>query len=303
MSDSYRGFSKEALEREYSPSSCIPDIQPFLDRYSTLSREVREALSATSQCKLGLRYGTQPGQTLDLFIPSAEHDNKPPLHVFIHGGYWQQLDKSDSSFGALSFVQAGVAYCAINYTLAPTANLDEIVGEVRSAIAWLYSHAAELGFSEEQIYLSGSSAGAHLAAMAMGTRWQDYAVPSDVIKGVCAVSGIYDIEPIRQTYINEPLDLTEQQVLGNSPLFHTADHPCPVLIAYGANETQEFKRQSIDYAAVLESRGVDVSVHEIADKNHFDVILELADPDSVLWALTFELITLARAPGASRASR
>lgn len=290
MADLYRGFDKESLEREYSPSSCIDDIQPFLDRYARQSREVREALSANGQSRLDLAYGESAAQTLDLFLPEESAGDAPALHVFIHGGYWQLLDKSDSSFGALAFTRAGAAYAALNYTLAPKANLDEIVEEVRQGIAWLYNNAAALGFARERIYLSGSSAGGHLAAMAMHSDWSEYGLPIDVIKGVCAVSGVFDLEPIRHTYINEPLQLSEAQIEANSPMRLGLTYTCPVLLAYGDNETSEFKRQSRDYAAHLAAAQVDVELREIAHRNHFDVILDLADSNSSLWSSAYRMM-------------
>ena len=280
MSAIYRHFTQAQLDKEYSPSSCVENINLYLQRYAQTSREVRKALAGSPGCLTNLRYGNREKQTLDLFLP--ENHNRTPLHIFIHGGYWQQLDKSDGSFGAPPFLKSGAAYCALNYTLAPDANLDEIVEEIRLAIAWLYCNTDEFGYDRERFFLSGSSAGGHLAAMMLYTNWQKYQVPQDVIKGLCAVSGIYDLEPIRLTYVNEPLCLTDQQVYDNSPIQHQPLVNCPVIVAYGANETDEFKRQSIEYQALLGSQGIEPAIQEIAGRNHFDVVMDITNPESWL---------------------
>jgi len=276
----YSGFDQETLEREYSPSSCIDDISVFLDQYAKTSATVRNRALANNHCRLGLSYGTSAPEALDFFVSDTSGD--VPLQIYIHGGYWQLLSKDDSSFAATMFLDSGAAFAAVDYTLAPHKTLTMIVEEVRTAIAWLYMNADNLGFDKDKIYVSGSSAGAHLAAMLLVTDWARFDVPDDIVRGLCAVSGIYDLEPVSLTGINDKvgMDLTEARAM--SPLLHKVKHRCPVILAYGDNETSEFKRQTNDYLAHLQGQGLSVNCHEIPGRNHFDVIMDLMDANSWL---------------------
>jgi len=276
----YRHFTKAELEREYSPSSCVPDINVFLQKYAERSQAARQS------CKVitGIRYGASADETLD-FFPAASAN--APVEVFIHGGYWQALSKDESSFAAPDFVQNGVAFVALNYSLAPKVDLDEIVRQCRHAIAWLYQNANDLGFDKKRIFISGSSAGAHLAAMVTATNWQrDFGLPNSLIKGCTAVSGVFDLEPLRFTYLNDPLQLDAETVRRHSPLFLRPGVPTDLIVSWGDNETAEFKRQSREFAAAWEAR----EVFEMSGHNHFDVILKLGEATTPLGQAVFRQI-------------
>ncbi|MCG3117940.1 MAG: hypothetical protein ALAOOOJD_00065 [bacterium] len=268
----YRSFTHAELEREYSPSSCVADINIFLQEYAERSRLARQ----TCAVQADLSYGAGPEETLD-FFPAASANAS--VEVFIHGGYWQALSKNEASFAAPDFVRAGAAFVALNYALAPQVNLAEIVRQCRAALAWLYQNAASLGFDRERIFVSGSSAGAHLAAMVTATNWQhDYGLPNDLIKGCAAVSGVFDLAPIRLTYVNAPLHLDAESARRHSPLFLRPCVATPLIVCWGENETAEFKRQSREFAAAWGNAGNPCEVFELAGYNHFDVICKLGDP-------------------------
>ena len=138
--------------------------------------------------------------------------------MFIHGGYWQALDRKDFSFVAERLVEAGAAVALVGYDLAPAVDMDTIVGQIRAAIAWLYRNADAHGFDPDRICLAGHSAGGHLAAMALATDWTAFGLPADLVKGVCAISGVFDLEPIRLCYLNEVVRLDAEQARRNSPV-------------------------------------------------------------------------------------
>lgn len=272
----YRSFTKAELEREYSPSSCIPDINVFLRAYAERSRAARES------CRMiaNIPYGPHTDEIFD-FFPAVSKN--APLQIFIHGGYWQALSKNDSSFAAPDFVRAGIAFVTLNYSLAPQAALDEIVRQCRAATAWLYRNAEQLGFAKNRIFVSGSSAGAHLAAMVAATNWQrDYNLPNGLVKGCTAVSGVFDLEPIRFTDVDAPLLLDAETARRNSPLFLRPIVPAKLIVCWGDNETAEFKRQSLEFAAAWENVENATEVFEMAGYNHFDVILALGDTTTAL---------------------
>jgi arylformamidase len=276
----YLSFDQAELDREYSPSSRIDDISVFLDAYAAISSKIKIKATNEGLCLQNLAYGSQKDERLDLYLPSTTAG--APLHIFIHGGFWRALSKDDSAFAAPMFQQEGSFFAAIDYTLAPNATLTQIVRQNRRAISWLFDNADNWGFDRNNIYLSGSSAGAHLAIMMLLTDWSQYGLPQNTIKGVCAVSGIYDLEPIRLSYVNEPLGMSPQEAAENSPMGKKLRDHCPIIFAYGDNETSEFKRQTDEYRDFLLQSGESISFGEIKDRNHFDVIMDLMQSDTWL---------------------
>ena len=294
MKPVYATFDQGTLDQEYSPSSCIDDIDVYLDEYALTSKAAKNDALEDNACDADLHYGPGAEETLDLFLPAEP--GSAPLHVFIHGGYWQLLSKDESCFAAPMFQQNGSLFAALNYTLAPQQTLTGIVEENRRAITWLYQNADDWGFDRERIYLSGHSAGAHLAMMMLQTDWPKFGLPQDVIKGVCAVSGVYELEPVRLSYVNDVLGMDTSEAERNSPIRHNLTNDCPVILAYGDNETGEFKRQTDAYESVLQDAGTPVTLSEIADRNHFDVILDLADANSWLSRQVFSQMGIGGAP-------
>lgn len=280
MTNIYADFDQAELDREYSPSSCVDDINVFLEKYVLFSKTAKQASLDNGTCTPDLRYGTGAEETLDLFAPT--HADPAPLHVFIHGGYWQLLSKNESCFAAPMFQERGSYFAALNYTLAPQQTLTGIVEENRRAIVWLYSTAEKWGFDPNRIFLSGSSAGAHLATMMLLTDWTVYGLPEDTIKGVCAISGVFDLEPIVLTYVNDVVGMDTEEAILNSPVHHRIRNRCPIILTYGDNETDEFKGQTNRFADILKEANIPVTLGEVSGRNHFDIVLDLMDSETWL---------------------
>lgn len=280
----WRDLDAAAREREYSPSSCIGgNYQPFVRAYAQKSGEARSRTPG----RLGLAYGPKAAQRLDLFVPSGQA-GLAPLLVFMHGGYWQELSKDDSSFAASHCVEQGFALAVLDYTLAPDASVAQIVGECRDALAWLHANAASLGLDSQRFVVAGSSAGAHLAAMTALPR-----PGAPALRAAVLVSGIYELEPLVGTSINDALCLTLESARELSPALLALQGFPRAIVAWGEVETPEFKRQSHDFAARLGRAGVGCETIEVAQRNHFDVILGLADTQDPLGrAVTALLRTL-----------
>jgi len=191
-------FDRAARERDYSPSSVIGgDYAPFLERYRTASAAALRTLAVQRD----LRYGDASRAVLDYFPPPT-WAGRPGLLVYFHGGYWQELSKTDSAFLAPAWHAAGFAHAVAGYSLAPAAPLPEIVDECRAAVAWLHARADSLGFDASRIVLAGSSAGAYLAAACADGQ-------GPPIRGIVPVSGIYDVAPLIGTTVNDALGLDE----------------------------------------------------------------------------------------------
>lgn len=282
-------LSAEEREREYSPSSCIGgNYAPYIEQYATLSEA---ALKGASR-HVELAYGSAAAHKLDLFLPEhGDSDSLPPLLLFIHGGYWQELSKASSLFSAPDCTDAGIAFAAIDYTLAPQASVHDIVLECRKALRWLHQHGEELGFDPQRIVVSGSSAGAHLAAMCCLRGWKDDAdLPVGAPAAAVLVSGIYELQALIGTSINEALSLDVESAQAISPQQLDLTGFPPAIISWGEIETSEFKRQSQAFADALNTLGAQyLPPIEMPARNHFDVILDQARPNTRLGDATHAL--------------
>ncbi len=317
-------------ERELNPSSCTGgQYQSFLDEYQSASDAAVQTLNAQVALQRNLAYGDKASQRLDYFPASnprlaAEQrvgSALPPLLVFIHGGYWQELSKDSALFAAQDCVPEGIAFAALDYTLAPQASLLEMVLECRSALRWLHAHAAELGFDAQRLVLAGSSAGAHLAAMCGLRHWSaDGPLPIGLPQAVVLVSGVFDLVPLIGTSIDRALRLDPASAALLSPLRQDLSAFPRAVVCWGEHETNAFKQQSRAMAERIDASqatphsstsrapaspptgtsasplaatalvpAVPTPAFEVPARNHFNVILELAKRQSTLGDTTLSL--------------
>ena len=284
----YRHISNlQTLEREYSPSSCVSDVREFTDAYAVRSQIVR----GRSPQHFSVQYGASTAESLDFFpAPSICSARKPrPVLAYIHGGYWQELSKGDHSFLAEAPNRHDLSYVAIGYGLAPTASLDEMVNRCRHAVAWVVKHCVDLAIDPTAIHVAGSSAGAHLAAMTALTDWPLLGLAASPISSLTLLSGIFDLRPLVLTYVNDAVRMNDETAMRNSPLLRIDTHQGRfprTLVAFGDNETSEFKRQSIEFAELLMLKGYIAEIHEVGGRNHFNLPFDLADESTSLGALS-----------------
>ncbi len=276
----FGAYDKAGLDAQYNNRALVPGHGEIIEKWTTDSAAVRQRLDV----RLDLAYGPGARERLDLF-PAG--DSGAPIFAFIHGGYWQMMDKSGLSCLAEPFVAAGVNYAAIGYPLAPEAGLDEIVACARASLLWLWRNAAEYGGDADRIFVSGHSAGGHLTAMALTADWaalgrDSGGAPADLVKGGCAISGLYDLEPIRLTYLNEALGMDAEVARRNSPVHNLASASGHLILTVGDDESDEFHRQQANFLAGWQGRGLACEVVGPPGRNHFSVVNELAKPESVL---------------------
>ena len=179
-------YTPEFVERGYNNRAAVPDHPQWLLRFTTTSEEARRRFAP----RLDLRYGPGPKETLDLFLPAGP---ARATFVFIHGGYWRALDKSDFSFVAAPFVAQGIAVAVVNYDLCPEVSIATIVDECRRAVAWLVRDGHAHGANGERIVVGGHSAGGHLRAMLFATDWAAAGLARDPIAGGVSLSGVHDL--------------------------------------------------------------------------------------------------------------
>lgn len=271
----YKHYDQEALDAQYNLRARHPDFQDFFDAYERDSERVRGEL----ECRLDVAYGDSPLQTLDVFpAPKAG----APVQVFIHGGYWQGLDKRFFSYPAAPVVAAGGAFVSVNYDLAPAVRMDEIVTQCRRALAWCRDNAAGFNGDPERICLSGHSAGGHLTVMLAVPPPGEAAEGTVPVAAACAISGLFDLEPIRLCYLNEVLGLDAEAARRNSPLYHLGRQAPPLVAAVGGAESNEFRRQTGMLATAMRARGMHCEEMSLPGLHHFDIVQELAHPERPL---------------------
>lgn len=287
----FRDYDQAALDRELNLRARWPDHPAFFERWARDSAAVRARLAG----HLDLAYGDSPAERLDLFPAAA--GGPAPLLAFIHGGYWQALDKGDYSYMAPVFVDSGVAFASLNYGLAPDTKIGDMIRQTRGALAWLHRHAGDYGIDPARIVVAGHSAGGHLAAMAASTDWPAFAagLPGDLLAGGCAISGVYDLEPVRLSYHNKVLHIAPEEAAPWSPLHNLPAHnpeagAPPLLLAVGSEETDEFLRQQAEYLSALQGRGLPVSEVDMTGLHHFTAVDALADPGHALHAAVQQML-------------
>jgi acetyl esterase/lipase len=262
----YRGMDRAQLDAAYNNGAAVPERDAIIADWRARSAKVRRERPE----HLDLAYGDSPRERLDLFLAA---DPKAPTLMFIHGGYWQMNDKEDYAFFVESTLPHGINLAVVEYTLAPAARLDRIVAEVRRAVGWLAEHLGDYGADPTSLYVAGHSAGGHLTASCM---------PLRTVRGGIAISGIYDLEPIRLNYLNIKLGLDAAEAERNSPLLHFPPMAGELVVAYGTRELPELCRQSIEYAQAWAERGLAGHLIPIDGADHFTILEALAHPDGVL---------------------
>jgi arylformamidase len=276
-------YSTEFCDREYNARAGIPDHPAIFARWSASGARARR----DGRPLLDLRYGSSPGERLDLF--PASHGGSPLL-VFIHGGFWRSLDKGDFSWVAPPFVDRGVGVALINYDLAPSVGVETIVLQVLRALEWLWRGAERYRYDASRVVVAGHSAGGHLAAMAMCARWPlwDPDMPADLVKGGVSVSGLYDLEPlVYAPFVNRDLKLDERSAFRLSPAWMTPATGAPLVTAVGALESSEFHRQN-ELIGRQWSRNLRADV-PMPGTNHLTVVDQLANPASPLFQAALDL--------------
>jgi len=273
----YRDFtSQEEIDREYNPGTVVPDSARWREWYARESATARRDLESL----LGLRFGPTRDETVDVF-PAPQPG--AAILVFIHGGYWRWGSSQDFSFVARGPVGHGVTAVVTNYSLCPSVTIAEITRQSRAVIAWLHREAPRFNGDPARIYVAGHSAGGQQVGMLAATDWPgEYGLPAEIIRGAVPISGIFDLHPLRYSYLQPQLQLTHEVILRQSPLLNVPASGPPLLVSLGQEETAEFHRQSVAYLEAWRGNGLPGELLIQEGKHHLSAIQGLADPRSPL---------------------
>ena len=271
----WRNMPPEEIEREFNPRVASRNVDERLAAYAATSAVTRARLD----CTLDVRYGPGEKETLDIF--PADTPNAP-VHLFIHGGYWRAMDKSDYSFIAEVFQPAGATTVIINYDLCPAVTLETIVAQTMRSVAWTWRNVAGYGGDPSRLYVSGNSAGGHLTAMALAHDWEAEGLPADIIEGAIPITGVFDCEPVPDITVNELVRLDRETARRLSPLRNPPRRAVPVLVAVGGAEPRLWIEMSKNYAALCREHGLECEYMELPGHDHFDISRAVGDPNSPL---------------------
>jgi len=284
------------LEKLYSPSrwsNRFTDCDEVIRQHVIfITKRSQESMSGIP-CRLNVPYGQSGNEKIDIFGEDLPKD--APVFVFIHGGYWQELGREVSSYFVKPFYDAGCVVVVVGYDLCPKEKMESIVAEVNSALLYTVSLATDRG--SRGVYICGHSAGAHLAAMFMSSVHAPSSNTDSVslIKGYILSSGVFDLRPLLETYVNKALSLNKERAEKLSPLLlpHSKhDQGCEynVLVVSAEYDSPAFIKQSIQYNQLLVEADIDSKHELITEVDHFSLMERLYEPDYQLTKMILSVI-------------
>jgi arylformamidase len=268
----WRALSQQDRDLGLNNGVAVTESADIVAGWERRSLEMRAQYSG----HLDLRYGPRERNRID-FLKAAD---KAPTLVFIHGGYWQTRAKEAFTLFAEGPLAHGINVALFGYTLAPDATLDQIVAEIHRGLDFLVEQLPALGGDAGRIVVSGWSAGGHLTSMALS---------HPHVKAGMAISGIYDLEPIRASYLNVKLGLDEATSRRNSPMMQAGGTMKPLSLVAGSAELPLLRKQTADFAGHRAKYGLPVTYEEIPGADHFTIMNELASPKGRITTLIRQL--------------
>lgn len=277
MSFLYKKYDQKALDRQYNNRLQVPHYNDYYSRWKAESRKTDEKYPLIRN----IAYGSGTREKLDIF-PADTAGSK--TLVFIHGGYWHLLDKDLFHFVAGAFREQEITVVFLSYPFAPASSLPEIVNSCRKGLAWIHENIARFNGNPEKIWIAGHSAGGHLSVM-MATEPvnQEPKLNLEGIQGILAMSGIYDLLPVSLTYLNDVLNIDKTIIKQCSPVRLKPSLRCPIMLAVGRDESQEFNQQSQELYNQWKKDDIEVNILPVANANHFSIVDELAAKSGALY--------------------
>lgn len=267
----------------YNNRELVPEAGQHIEFWQKKSQEF---LRQTSETRVQAFYGEGQFENLDIYCPDRTQKDKrlalAPVVVFIHGGYWRSLYKEDHAFVAPAFNALGACTVVVNYDLCPDVTIEHITQEMLKALAWVGMHIQEYGGDPARIHLVGHSAGGHLSAMLMNAKWSKYdeRLPKDLIKSALSISGLHELDSIRQTpFLNESLQLSEESAVRLSPAWMPAPKRGQLHCVVGSMESAEFIRQCKLIRKTWGKKAVPTA-EVLKGLNHFSILESLLDSGS-----------------------
>ncbi|QIB65079.1 alpha/beta hydrolase [Kineobactrum salinum] len=270
-------FDQKALNAAYDQQVYAPNHVQIIKRMEKNSVLMRQRIGEPHT----FSYGPSPIEKL-FYYPASEPDS--PIHIHVHGGAWRQRKAESMLFPAEAFVKAGIGFAIFDFISVEETNgdLNPMLTQICSGLAWLAKNARTLGGDPDRLYLSGFSSGAHLGSAAIVADWNPFGFEKIPYKGAVLISGMYDLHPVRLSNRSEYVRFTDEIVDMMSAQRHVDKFNIPVILSHGSDETPEFKRQTREFAETLRIAGKPVQYLSIEGYNHYELMESLGNPYSPL---------------------
>lgn len=265
------------LEAEYNNRTRCPDHEQVIKGWMSDAPAYRDA----AECDLDIAYGDHERQKYDWFPASGRDD--APIVVFIHGGYWQALDRKAFSHVATGVAAQGLDVAIPSYRLAPKLSVADIIDDVRAVCLNLWKQHGR------RLVVTGHSAGGHLAAAMFATNWRGHGGPDNLVSAGLGISGLYDLRPLMPIEINKRIGIDLNIAETCSPLLWPTPQAGRFEAWVGGAESREYHRQSETLAAAWSGAGIECVWQPVGEDDHFTVVRHLADAES---AMTQALVKL-----------
>jgi arylformamidase len=289
----WRDLTQAELDNAYDQAKYAPNMQQVLARFASNSEVARSRLGNPGR----FSYGPSAVETFDLYSAGR---SAAVVVVYVHGGAWRVGAAKNHAYAAELFVRAGCHFAVLDFVNVIDAggNLTVMADQVRRAVTWIYDNAETFAADRRHIFLCGHSSGAHLGAVLLTTEWKRFNLPQDIFKAALLTSGIYDLEAPRLSTRNTYVNFTDAIERDLSPQRHVSHLNCPLILAYGSQESPEFQRQSREFAAAVEARRKPIRLIRAEGYNHFEIAETLANPYGVLGRAMLELLPTTKNGGA-----
>jgi arylformamidase len=286
----YLDYDQEEIDLAYDQAPWAPNAAQISKRNAQKSAA---ALARLGQPRRAA-YGPAEIEKVDIY---QTRQANAPINVFLHGGAWRTGNAKGAAYMSETFVDAGAHFISVDFSNAPEVggSLMVMADQVRRAVAWVYKNAQSFGGDSNRVYISGTSSGAHLAAVALTTDWQkDFGLPADILKGGLCCSGMYDLYPVSLSKRASYVKFTPEVIEKLSPKRHLERLRAPVIVAHGTLETPEFQRQNRDFAAAVKEAGKSLKFLLGEGYNHFEMFETLGTPYGLLGRAALEQMNLNR---------
>ena len=281
-------YDKDEIDFAYDQAPWAPNAPEVSKRNAQKSAAALARLGPPRR----LAYGPTDIEKLDIYITKRPN---APINIFLHGGAWRSGNAKGAAYMSETFVDAGAHFISVDFNNAPEVdgNVMIMAEQVRRAIAWVHKNAASFGGDPDRLYISGTSSGGHLAAVALTTDWQkDFGLPADTLKGGLCCSGMYDLYPVSLSARAGYVKFTPEMIEKLSPQRHLDKLVAPVIVAHGALETPEFQRQNREFAAAVKKAGKPVTFLIGEGYTHFEMFETLGNPYGLLGRAMLEQMKL-----------
>jgi len=279
------GLSRKQLAADYDVESTVSDLPGYMRPFAERSDQVRKTFQ--QRCKLDIAYGSLNAQKLDVYLPEASRN--APVLVFFHGGAWKGSNKESRAFPAEVFCASGAIWISVEYPLAPEHTIEMQTESAELALDWIGKNATRFGGDPHRILVMGHSAGAHLATMGIFRTLTTKPELSSNFE-LLMLSGVFDLEPMMFTKVNDWLKLDPQRILQQSPICSIPSLSPPLHTFVGGNEPDVFMRQSLDMTGAYAQKGFASRLTTLPGRNHFSVLEEFDSESGPLQKAIFEFI-------------